>query len=98
MDNPPYLVDQFAAQCGLSANMAKRSMLLKAYAADGKTIKEAAKLIGISRSSAVTIARKMIIDFADYRPYAARERKGEPRPDPYFRDIAQSASSLPLFA
>ena len=98
MDNPPYLVDQFAAQCGLSVNMAKRSMLLKAYACEGKTIKEAAKLIGISRHSAVVIARKMIIDFPDYRPYAAKEKKGEERPDPFFRDIACPAESLPLFA
>jgi hypothetical protein len=98
MDNPPYLVDQYAAQCGLSANMAKRSMLLKAYAAEGKAIKDAAKLIGISRSSAIAIARKMIIDFSDYRPYAAKEKKGEARPDPFFRDTAQPASSLPLFA
>lgn len=98
MDNPPYLVDQFAAQCGLTANMAKRSMLLKAYAEEGKSIKEAAELIGISRSSAVSIARKMIIDFHDYRPYAAKEKKGEGRPDPFFRDIARPSSELPLFS
>ena len=97
MDNPPYLVDQFAAQYGLSANMAKRSFLLKTYAAEGKTIKDAAKLVGISRSSAVTMARKMVIDFPDYRPYAAKEKKGESRPDPFFRNIAQPASGLPLF-
>lgn len=97
MDSPAYLMSQFAAQCGLSKELAKRSMLLKAYADEGKALTEAAKLVGISKATAQKVARKMIIDFADYRPYAVMEKKGEARPEPYFRENLP-ASNLPLFA
>lgn len=98
MDSPPYLFDQYAARHGLSKGMAKCALLLKSYADEGKRLWEAEELLGISHSSAQRIARKMLIDFVDYRPYAALEKKGEPRPLPGQRDIAKPASDLPLFA
>jgi transposase len=97
MDNPAYLMSQYAAQCGLSKELAKRSMLLKAYAGEGKKVYDAACLVGISEQTAKRVARKMIIDFVDYRPYAAKEKKGEARPEPYFREDLPAAN-LPLFA
>ncbi len=98
MESPPYLFDQFAARHGLSKGMAKCAMLLRSYAEQGKPLYMAEQLVGISHSSAQRIARKMLIDFVDYRPYAALEKKGQPRPTPGQRNIAKPASELPLFS
>lgn len=98
MESPPYLFDQFAARHGLSKEMAKKSMLLKSYADEGKRLMECAVLVGISKSSAQRVARKLLIDFCDFRPYAGKEKKGEARPTPGQRDIARPAADLPLFA
>jgi hypothetical protein len=38
-----------------------------------------------------------MIDLADYRPYAAKERRGQERPLPMLRDIHLPADGLPLF-
>ncbi|BAK66863.1 hypothetical protein SLG_21880 [Sphingobium sp. SYK-6] len=98
MDSPPYLFDQYAKRHGLSFEMAKRALLMRSYADQGKKIKEAASLVGISLNSAKTVARRMLIDFADWRPYARLEAKGLDRPQPGERNIAQPANELPLFS
>lgn len=97
MDNPEYHVEQFARRHGLSKQMSLRATLLRGYADQGKTIVEAVKLVGVAKSTAQDVARKLIIDFTDYRPYAAKEKKGEPRPAPFVRED-NPAINLPLFA
>lgn len=97
MDNPEYHVDQFAKRHGLSKQMSLRATLLRAYAEQGKPIAEAAKLVGVAKSTAQSVARKLIIDFTDYRPYAAKEKRGEERPAPFVRDD-NPAINLPLFS
>lgn len=97
MDNPEYHVGHFARQHGLSKTMSLRATLLRGYAEQGKPIQEAAILVGIAKSTAQKVARLLIIDFADYRPYAAKEKKGEDRPAPFVR-ADNPAISLPLFA
>lgn len=97
MDNPEYHVEQFARRHGLSKQMSLRATLLRGYADQGKRIGEAAKLVGVAKSTAQKVARTLIIDFADYRPYAALEKKGLPRPAPTVR-ADNPAINLPLFA
>jgi len=97
MDNPEYHVGQFAKRLGLSKTMSLRATLLRGYADDGKKIGEAAELVGVATSTAKAVARKLIIDFRDYRPYARLEKKGEARPDPISREM-DPASDLPLFS
>lgn len=97
MDNPEYHVEQFAKQAGLSKQMSLRATLLRGYADQGKKLADAAKLCGIAKSTAQAVSRKLIIDFTDYRPYAALEKKGQARPDPFFREM-QPATDLPLFS
>ena len=98
MDSPAYLFDQYAKERGLSKEMAKRALMLAAMAEQGRSTKDAAAALRISCSTVKRVARKLIIDFSDYRPFAAAEKKGEDRPAPFTRDIAQPASSLPLFS
>lgn len=97
MDNPEYHVEQFAKRMGLSKQMSLRATLLRGYADQGKPIAEAAKLCGIAKSTAQSVARKLIIDFSDYRPYAAKEKKGEERPAPFVHPD-NPAVNLPLFS
>lgn len=97
METPPYLFDQFAKMRGCSKEMAKRALCMQGYADQGKTFAATVPLLGIAKSSAQQLARRFMIDFPDYRPYAAKEKKGEERPGPKVRDIHRSASELPLF-
>lgn len=96
MESPAYLFDQFAKTRGVSNEMAKRALLLQSYADDGRTVVEAAKLVGISTRSAKLVARRFMIDFIDYRPYASFEKQGLPRPRPFVRPQAPP-QGLPLF-
>lgn len=96
MDSPPYLLDQYAKARGLSANNAKRALMLTAFAADGRAIVESARALKVSAAVAKMIARKFLIDFPDYRPYSGLEKKGLPRPLPRIRQD-RDASELPLF-
>lgn len=97
MDNPEYHVEQFARRHGLSKQMSLRATLLRGYADQGKPIAEAAELCGIAKATAQRVARILIIDFQDYRPYAAKEKKGEPRPQPFVHSD-NPATNLPLFS
>lgn len=97
MDSPPFLLEQYARQRGMSPNMAKRAMMLQGFAAEGRKVADAARAAGVGVDTAKSIARKLILDFPDYRPYARLEAKGEPRPAPFIRaDLP--AHELPLFA
>lgn len=98
MECPPYLFDQYAKTCGVSSLMAKRALLLKGYSDAGQSLAHAIKALRISKEAAQKLARRFMIDFPDYRPYAAKEKKGEARPHPYQRDVMLPASGLPLFA
>lgn len=97
MDNPEYHVEQFARRHDLSKQMSLRATLLRGYADQGKPIAEAAKLCGIAKATAQKVARILIIDFDDYRPYAAKEKRGESRPSPFVHDD-NPATNLPLFS
>ena len=97
MDNPEYHVEQFARRHGLSRQMSLRATLLRGYADQGKPIDEAAKLVGIAKATAQKVARLLIIDFTDYRPYAAKEKRGEDRPSPFIHSD-NPATNLPLFS
>lgn len=97
MDNPEYHVEQFAKRHGLSKQMSLRATLLRGYAEQGKPIAEAAKLVGVAKSTAQKVARILIIDFSDYRPYAAKEKRGEERPWPLILPD-NPATNLPLFS
>ena len=97
MDSPPFLFDQYARQRGISPTMAKRALMLQGYSVEGRALKDAAKTLKISAKTAKMLARKFIIDFPDYRPYARLEAKGEARPAPFLR-ADKSATDLPLFA
>ncbi|MBO9624146.1 MAG: hypothetical protein J7500_15670 [Sphingomonas sp.] len=96
MESPAYLFDQFARSRGLSKEAAKTGLMLQAYAAEGVGITDCVKKLHIAKSTAQRIARKLMIDFVDYRPYANLEKKGEPRPEPFFRPD-RPAEELPLF-
>lgn len=98
MESPAYLFDQYSKKHQLSVNMAKRALLLKSYADEGKKLSDAARLVGIAKATAQSVARKLLIDFVDYRPYANLEAKGLDRPCPGGRNIALPASELPLFS
>jgi hypothetical protein len=96
MDSPPYLVDQFAKMRGVNAVNAKRALMLTAYAESGKKLSEARRLLRISEDVARLVCRRFMIDFPDYRPYAALEAKGQPRPQPFVRQD-RTPDGLPLF-
>ena len=96
MESPPYLFDQYAKGYGLSKQMAKRGLLLKGYAEEGRTLTDCKVALGISKASVQRLCRKLLIDLADYRPYEALERKGEPRPAPTPR-ADKPVAGLPLF-
>jgi hypothetical protein len=98
MESPRYLIGQAAAQHGVSANQAKRALYLQGLSADARCVKDAAKALGVSTDTIKTIARRYMIDFIDYRPYASLEKKGQPRPCPKIIDIHRPASALPIFA
>lgn len=97
MENPNLLFSQFAAECGISTTLAKRGLMMKAYAEAGKPLSHAAKMLKLSDANAKAIARKLMIDFSDYRPFSRIEKAGGVRPDPIFKDGPQ-LPSLPLFS
>lgn len=95
MESPPYLMDQFAKSRGVTKQGAKRALMLQGYADSGRTLEDARLGLGIAKSTARLLCRRFMIDFTDYRPYAALERKGEPRPTPYQRaDLPVDGLSL----
>lgn len=96
METPAYLFDQFARSRGLSLAVAKRALMLRGFSEEGRTIKDAAKALKVAESSARKIARRLMIDFPDYRPYESMEKKGLERPKPFFRPDLP-AEELPLF-
>jgi hypothetical protein len=100
MDSPPYLFDQFAKMRGISKEMAKRGLMMQAYADEGRTFAWSVSSLGIAKATAQRLARKLMIDFPDYRPYAEKERKGLPRPapEPSFVDEALCADVLDFCA
>ncbi len=57
MESPAYLFDQFACTRGVSKEGAKRALMMQGYAAEGRTLKESVKALGISERSARLLAR-----------------------------------------
>lgn len=98
MESPRYLIGQMAAERGVSANAAKRALYLQGLSTQGRTIAYAAEALGVARSTVKVLARRFMIDFADYRPYASLEKKGLQRPGPKTRNIHAPAEALPIFA
>jgi hypothetical protein len=97
VESPRHLIEQAAKEKGISPNLAKRVLYLGALGED-RTLAEAVQAMGCAKSTVQMLCRRFMIDLADYRPYAALEKKGLPRPAPTIRDIHQPASGLPLFS
>lgn len=98
MDSPRHLIGQVAAERGVSENSAKRALYLTGLSGQERTVDYAAQALGVAPSTVKLIARRYMIDLADYRPYAGMEKKGLPRPSPKSRNIHKPSSELPLFS
>lgn len=96
METPPFLIDQLAAERGVSANSAKRALYLQGLADRGCTVSEATAALKIASEGVKRIARRFMIDLTDYRPYAKRRDKGE-EIAPKSRDIHQGVNGTALF-
>lgn len=96
METPPYLIGQYAAEHKLSATMAKRALYLQGLDTSSRKVNDTARLMGLAPATLKAVARKLIIDFSDYRPYAKRRDAGEVV-GPTSRDIHRPASELPIF-
>lgn len=96
METPPYLVDQYAAERAISPMMAKRLLYLEGLDTTTRKVGEVARMLGLEPATLKAVARKLIIDFSDYRPYAKRRDAGEVMGES-LRDIRRPASDLPLF-
>lgn len=96
METPPYLVEQFAAERGISADMAKRLLYLGGVDTANRKVSEVAQMVGVSVDSMKRVARRLIIDFADYRPHARRRDKGE-EVAPRLAETRAAPDGLPLF-
>lgn len=97
MESPRHLIGQAAAERGVSANQAKRALYLEGLSGAERSVKHAASALGVRPETIKVLARRYLIDFTDYRPYASYERKGLPRPSPKKRDIHLPAEALPIF-
>ncbi len=80
MDSPRHLIGQAAAERGVSANQAKRALYLEGLSGQERTVAYAAEALHVKPNTIKVLARRFMIDFADYRPYAGMEKKGQPRP------------------
>ena len=96
METPAYLIGQLAAERGVSPNTAKRVLYLRGLAAEARTTRDVADVLGLAPATVKDIARRFMIDLADYRPYARRRDAGEVIPE-RSRNIHMSADHLPLF-
>lgn len=96
METPPYLVDQYAAERGISPMMAKRLLYLEGLDTKARKVGDVAGMLGLEVATLKAVARKLIIDFSDYRPYARRRDAGE-EVVPKLREIRAPANGLPLF-
>lgn len=97
MESPRLLIEQVAKERGVSFNSAKRALYLEGLSGQNRSVSYAAKALGVQSSTIKMIARRFMIDLADYRPYAGMEKKGLGRPGPKSRDVHLPASGLPLF-
>lgn len=98
MESPRHLIEQTAKERGVSENSAKRALYLQGLSGQNRTVSYAANALRVKPSTIKLIARRFMIDLADYRPYASMEKKGLPRPEPKKLDIHQPATALPLFS
>lgn len=84
MDNIGRLWHQVAAEAGVSSNKAKLAVYVMGLADQGKTLAYIAAQIHRKPEVVKKLSREFIIDFPDYRPFAAYEKRGEPRPGPRY--------------
>lgn len=82
MDNPSRLWVQIAVEAGVSPNKAKLGAYMANLAQDGRTLEDAARALRRKPATIKQISREFMIDWPDYRPFAALESKGLPRPAP----------------
>lgn len=85
MDNPSRLWCQIAAEAGVSANRAKLGAYMANLAKDGRTLADAARALRRKPATIKQLSREFMIDWPDYRPFAALESKGLERPAPKVR-------------
>lgn len=84
MDNIGRLFSQVAAEAEISANRAKVAVYVMGLAKDGRSLADVAKGLRRKPETIKVLAREFMIDFPDYRPFAADERKGRQRPEPKY--------------
>jgi hypothetical protein len=82
MQTPVRLIGQVAAESGVTPTTVKLALYLRGLAANGASLGRAAEVTRRQPETIRRVARKFIIDFSDYRPFASVEKKGGPRPDP----------------
>lgn len=80
MDNPSRLWGQIAAEGGCSANRAKMAAYLMNLAKDGRSLEAACAAVRRKPATLKTLSREFMIDWPDYKPFAAALAKGEERP------------------
>lgn len=76
--------------------MAKRALYLQGLETTSLRVGEVAHKLGVEPNTLKRLARKLVVDFSDYRPYAKRRDAGE-NVEPFIADIHAPASGLPLF-
>lgn len=84
MDNIGRLFSQVAAEAAISPNRAKLAVYVMGLARDGRRLADVAKGLRRKPETIKTLAREFMIDFPDYRPFAAYEKKGLQRPEPRY--------------
>lgn len=84
MDNIGMMFSQAAAELGITPNRAKLAVYVMGLAAAGRPLADVAAGLKRKPETIKTLARDFMIDFPDYRPFAALEAKGEPRPEARF--------------
>lgn len=82
MRSPSRLTGQVAAEIGATPMSIRRAIYLKGLATDGADAARAMGALRCSRRTLQRVCRRFMIDLADYRPFAALERRGERRPQP----------------
>jgi hypothetical protein len=96
METPPFLIDQLAAERKVSRFTARRALYIQGCAAEGRTVRDVAQAMRIAPEGIKRLARRFLIDFPDYRPFAKKRDAGE-EIAATSRNIHEPADGLPLF-
>lgn len=84
MDNVGILINQAAAEVGVTPQKARLAIYLTQLSEAGRTTEDAARLLRCTKGTVEKKCREFMIDFVDYRPFAKLEKAGKSRPEPKF--------------